>query len=259
MHVSLAPEQFTTILGLPINNAFLASVLVSLMLFGIALYAKKTFGLIPTRLQVLFEAIALFILDQLKSAFGSEEKARKFFPLMITLLLFITFANQFSVIPLVSNFMNDGAAVFRTPSSHLSLTLALAITVLGLAHIIAFSISPLGHIGNFIKVKQFLKVRSVGDFGNAFIEFFLGFLDIIGEIAKLISISFRLFGNVFAGEVMIVIISSISIFTSFLVPVPFLILSIFSGFVQAFVFMILSTQFIAGTIGSVTSSEPVKE
>ncbi|MDQ5919617.1 MAG: F-type H+-transporting ATPase subunit a [Patescibacteria group bacterium] len=79
----------------------------------------------------------------------------------------------------------------------------------------------------------------------------MGLLDIIGELAKILSLSARLFGNIFAGDVMILVIVSLSTYTQFFVPLPFLALSIFSGFVQAFVFSLLSIQFLSGTITSV--------
>jgi F-type H+-transporting ATPase subunit a len=73
------------------------------------------------------------------------------------------------------------------------------------------------------------------------IKFFVGILDIISEFAKILSFSFRLFGNIFAGEVLI----SVMVFLiPVLVPVPFLILEVFIGFIQALVFTMLSTIFI---------------
>jgi F-type H+-transporting ATPase subunit a len=66
-------------------------------------------------------------------------------------------------------------------------------------------------------------------------------------MAKVISVSCRLFGNLFAGDVMVAVIISLSKFTEFIVPIPFLFLGIFSGFVQAFVFTLLSLQFVSST------------
>jgi F0F1-type ATP synthase membrane subunit a len=82
----------------------------------------------------------------------------------------------------------------------------------------------------------------------------LGVLDIISEIAKLISLSFRLFGNVIAGELIIIIISGLSFYTRAFVPIPFMALSIISGVVQALVFAMLSIQFIAGSVNAAEES-----
>ncbi|MCU0660011.1 MAG: F0F1 ATP synthase subunit A [Candidatus Pacebacteria bacterium] len=248
--VSLAPHIITTIYGWPITNAMLASLVLTVLLALVGLYARATFRLVPTGLQVVFESMTSFFMSQLQDAFGSEKRARRFFPVLTSLFIFILLANQFSVFPLITSLIRDGVVVFRTPTTDLSLTIGLAVVMIGGAHFIAFSRAPLGHIGNFIKIGPFFKVRSFAGLFDAGIGFFLGFLDIVGELAKIISMSFRLFGNVFAGEVMVLIIASISASTAYVLPIPFMVLSIFSGFVQAFVFMILATQFIAGTVGS---------
>src|SRR5690606_37654604 len=113
--------------------------------------------------------------------------------------------------------VQEGTAVLRTPSSDLSLTITLAIVMILGSHIVAFVLNPVTHIGNYFKIHAFFKVRSIGDFFNACIEFFLGFLDIVGEIAKVMSMSFRLFGNIFAGEVMGVIITAL---IAYVIPMP---------------------------------------
>lgn len=255
LNISLAPDILFNIGNWPVSNALLASLVITFLFFIFCVISVRKFGLVPTRIQTTIEAIVEYLQEQLEQAFGSKEKAAKFFPLIMTLLLFILIANQFSVIPLFTQILYGDKYLFRVVTTDLAKPLALALIVLGVAHILAFSVSPLRHIGNFIKIAPLFKVRSFGDFGSWLIDFFLGVLDIIGEFAKVISLSFRLFGNVFAGEVMILIISSLSIFTSYLVPIPFIILSIFSGLVQAFVFTMLSIQFIAGTLSSVQQQD----
>jgi F-type H+-transporting ATPase subunit a len=253
--VSVAPETLFHIGPVAVNNSMTTALLVTGAIILLAIYAKATFKLIPTRLQLILELCAEFILTQLQGAFGSESKARKFFPLLMSLLLFIFIANQITVVPLVGQIVLGDTPVFRTTTSHLTAPVAMAIVTLAVAHIIAFSIAPLRHIGNFIKIAPFFKIRSFGDFGNALMEFMLGIMDIIGELAKLLSLSFRLFGNVFAGELMIAVIAGLTSFTRLFVPVPFMALSIFSGLVQAFVFTMLAVQFISGTIMAVSNTK----
>lgn len=246
--VSLVTEPIFYIGSFPITNAELSAFLITLVLLIFSLVAKRSMSIVPSRLQVFLEIIVGFVMDQLKTAFGSEKRAKKFFPIIMSILIFITVANQLSLVPLIYQITYEGKTAFRTATSDLNLTLGLALLVIISAQILAFIASPLRHFGKYIKVKQFLKVRSVGDFGNAFLEFFLGILDIIGELSKILSMSFRLFGNIFAGEVLVAVIAGLSVYTSFLLPIPFMLISIFSGFVQAFVFMLLSVQFISGTI-----------
>ena len=94
-------------------------------------------------------------------------------------------------------------------------------------------------------------MKSFADLPNVLLQLFLGVLNIIGELAKVISLSARLFGNIFAGEVMVGVIAGLSFYTMFFVPIPFIFLSIFSGIVQAFVFSYLSLSFMSDIIKSV--------
>lgn len=240
--------------SIPVSNAVIAAFVGSGLLILGALVLRKGMGLIPTRGQALMEFIFEYIDTQLTQAFGSKERGRKFFPLVMTILLFIAIANQLSVFPLLFQIVVGDKSLLRLATSDLSQTLTLGLTVVLLSHVLALIMSPVKHVGNYIRIAPLLKVRSLGDLGNALIELFLGFMDIIGEFAKIISISCRLFGNLFAGDVMVAVIISLSKFTEFIVPIPFLFLGIFSGFVQAFVFTLLSIQFMAGPVNAAVAN-----
>lgn len=235
---------------IPVTNAVMAAFVSTFLLVIGALLLRKGMKLVPTRAQALIEFVFEYIDEQLTQAFGSKERGRKFFPLIMTLLLFITVANQLSIFPLLFQILVEGKPLLRLSTSDLSQTITLGLVVVGLSHVLALILSPLSHIGGYIRIAPLFKVRSLSDLGNALIEIFLGLMDIIGEFAKIISMSCRLFGNLFAGDVMVAVIISLSTFTQFIVPIPFLFLGIFSGFVQAFVFTLLSIQFLAGPINN---------
>ncbi|MDP3975374.1 MAG: FoF1 ATP synthase subunit a [bacterium] len=229
----------------------MATFLVSAFIIVLSIAVRGSIRLIPGRFQVMMESMVDFFYDQLQSAWGSDDKrAKLLLPLIVALFLLIFIANQFSIIPLVASLMNEGQTLFRTPTSDLSLPLTLAVVMVGGAHLVAFTRHPFRHLGNYFKFHLLLRIRSVKDALNAFLELFLGLLDIVGEFAKVISISCRLFGNIFAGEVMHVVITWL---TAYLLPMPFIFLSIFSGLVQAFVFTILAINFSASIV---KSSEP---
>lgn len=236
--------------GFNINNSVIATLAVSLFLVLLFMVFKRSLKVVPGKLQVAIEAFLGFFMTQLETAWGSEERAKKYLPLILTLFLFLLIANQFSVIPLVSSVVSEGTQVLRTPSSDLGLTVTLALIVIGASHVIAFIHHPIRHIGNYIKPHELLKVRSVSGFFNALLEIFLGLLDIVGECAKVVSLACRLFGNVFAGEVMVAVMTGL---ITYIVPMPFIAISIFSGLVQAFVFALLSVQYMPGII---LASEP---
>ncbi|MDF2378683.1 MAG: F0F1 ATP synthase subunit A [Candidatus Gracilibacteria bacterium] len=245
--ITLQTVPMLQIGSIGISNSVLATLVVTLLLAGVGAFLIRNLRVVPTRLQVGIEGIIEFFMGQLTSAWGSEERAKKYLPVIFTLFFFLLVANQFSILPLVSSITADGVQALRTPTSDLALPVAMAIAMIGSAHVIAFIAHPLNHLGNYFKFFQFLKVRSFSGFLNTCLEVFLGLLDIIGELAKIVSLSCRLFGNIFAGEVMITVITGLA---AFIVPMPFIFLSIFSGVVQAFVFALLSLQFMAMIVKS---------
>lgn len=257
--ITLTPNVLWTIAGVGIDNSLLSFMVITAVLVVGALWARRGYGIVPSRMQAFLELVCSFLLDQLEQAFESRARARRFLPILLSVLLVITLANQFSLIPFVAQVVTEGTPVFRTATAHLSATLSLAAVVVVGSHILAFSARPLGHLGNYFPLHRIMEIRSAGDIPGVIIDLFLGLLDIVGEVSKVLSLSFRLFGNVFAGEVIIAIIVGLSAYTRFIVPVPFLVLSIFSGFVQAFVFAMLSTQFIAGTLKGALPPEPESE
>ena len=128
--------------------------------------------------------------------------------------------------------------LFRAPSSDLNLTFALALISVVLTQIFGVWARGIAYFGNFIRLGSFSKQG----FLMGAIDFIVGLIEGISEIAKVVSFSFRLFGNVFAGEVLLIVISSL---ISFLVVIIFFGFEIFVGFIQAFVFFILTLVFFS--------------
>jgi len=128
--------------------------------------------------------------------------------------------------------------IFRAPSSDLNLTLGLALMTMVLVQVFGLREHGLGYIGHFIRVKSFAQKG----FGMGLIDFFVGLIELVSEFFKIISFSFRLFGNIFAGEVVLIVILSL---VSLLLILVFFGLEIFVGLIQAFVFFILSLVFFS--------------
>jgi len=250
--ISVAPEAVATLGGYVVSNAMLSSFVVLGILAVFLLVMNARLKLVPSRTQVAMEGLLTFFYSGLVDAYGSEKRAKRHLPLILGLFLFIAIANQFTLIPFVQSIVTgEGNYLFRNPTSHFALPIALSLIVFFVSHIIAFTTAPIKHIANFIKIQKFFQVRSFKDLGDAFLENFLAILDIIGEVAKVISLAARLFGNVFAGSVMVAVITGLSVYTQFVVPLPFWVLSIFSGLIQALVFAILAMSFISGMARSV--------
>lgn len=247
-HVSLIPETLFQISGLDISSAHLSSFTGTLIILGLALGINLNLKYIPGKFQLIFEEIVRFFYDNCKISFEEEKTAKRYVSFIISLFIFILIENQLVLIPFIQSIVLDEKKVFIPSTAHLSQTVTLAIVVLLLAHISALIKSPFGHIYHTLNLHEILKVRSFKDIPNMILQIFLGILHIFGEFTKVISLSVRLFGNIFAGEVMVAVVAGLSVYTMFLAPIPFMILGIFSGIIQAFVFSFLAIAFISDTI-----------
>lgn len=239
--ISIKAEEIFRILGLPVTNTLLMSWIVVVTLGVFAILLHKNMQLIPGFFQNIIEGIGEALLNVMSEVLHSRKEAEKYFPLIATIFFFILFNNWFGLIPFVGSVgiqeMHDGKSVFvplfRSAGSDLNFTLALA-----LISVFAIHIFGIVSIGISRHASKFFTISSP-------IKFFVGILEFISEIAKIISFSFRLFGNVFAGEVLLVVISFL---LPLIVPVPFLILEVFVGFIQALVFAMLTLVFLATVI-----------
>ena len=250
--IKLGSDVLFSIGSMPVTTSVFSAYLISAVLVVFAIWQRSQIKLVPGRMQMVMELFVGYFWGELLAAFGNEKDARRFAAYIMTLFVFILIVNQFSLLPLIGQIVTkDGVNIYKTATGDWSLTLVLALVTVGFTNLLAFFISPLRHIGNFIKIGPIFSIKSFKELPMVLLDFFLGILDIIGEFSKVISLSARLFGNILAGEIMYVIIAGLSIYTQFLLPMPFVALSIFSGLVQAYVFAFLSLQFMAGTIQSV--------
>ena len=237
-HIEIAAEKLISVFGLPITNALLTSWVVVGLLVAVALLLRRRTSLIPNALQNVAEFFMESFLALMESVLGSRAVAEKYFPIVGTIFLFILTSNWLGILPGIGSvgfFEHLGGEtkfvpLFRSAASDLNMTLALATITVFLIHVMAVgAIGIKSHIGKFFSFK-------------GPIEFFVGILEFISEFAKIISFSFRLFGNIFAGEVLLIITGFLAPFGA---PIPFLLLEIFVGFVQALVFAMLTVVFIS--------------
>lgn len=235
---TVAAEKLFEIGGFTVTNTIVLTVIVMIFLITLATLIKLRFSIIPRGLQNLFEWMLEQLIDLTEGIFGSRKDAEKYLPFIATIFIFVLFSNWFGLLPGVGSLglyeEHDGNTVLipflRAASSDLNFTLALAIiTVLGV------NILGIAAIGFWHHAAKFISFKSP-------ISFFVGILELISEVARMVSFSFRLFGNIFAGEVMLVIAA---FFLPYLLPVPLLALEIFVGLIQAAVFAILASVFLS--------------
>jgi F-type H+-transporting ATPase subunit a len=242
MHVSIASELITNIFGIPVTNTLIASVIAAVFLISISYLATRSLKETPRGLQNLLEIVIEALLNMVDSVTRDRKQTYQFFPLVATIFIFIILSNWLGLIPgfgsvgffeSAKDAHREGQAVFvpflRSANSDLNTTLALAFI-----SVAAIQISGIAALGIFKYGKKFINLSSP-------ISFFVGILELISEIAKMISFSFRLFGNVFAGEVLLIVIMTL---VPFIAPLPFFALEIFVGFIQALVFSMLTLVFL---------------
>lgn len=233
IHVILKAEQIGSLFGFPITNSLLMTVITTVLLLGFAFFMRAKLALIPGKLQAGVEMLFEGVLGYMAETLESEKLARTFFPLIMTIFFFVLVANELAFLPGVGSvlmtYMGETVPFLRAPSADLNMTLALAIIAF-----LTIEIAGIVILGFFKYAGKYINFSSP-------INFAVGLIELISNIGRLISFSFRLFGNVFAGEVMIAVAL---FFAAYFVPVPLMAFEVFVGFIQAVVFSMLTLFFI---------------
>lgn len=237
MEISIAAEQIAKIAGFPITNTLILAWIVMGILVAFSVTATLRLSPVPGGVQNVAEALIEKLYGFVKGVIGTDRDTEKIFPFIVTFFVFILLSNWFGLIPGVGTIGIAGehggnpvlVPFLRAPASDLNTTLAFAIISVIITNI--FGVSAIGFLKHFGK---FINFKSP-------ISFFVGMLESVAEIAKIISFSFRLFGNVFAGEVLLIVIG---VLVPYIAPIPFLGLEVFVGFIQALVFSMLTLVFI---------------
>jgi len=239
MEISLAAEKIAHIGSFPVTNSMALSWITTIFLIIIAFIATRKVTFVPSKIQNFFEMILEFLFNTANDIIDDEKATKRYFPLIATIFIFIITNNWLGLIPGVGSVgFHEGEKfipLFRSANADLNTTLALAIVA-----VIAIQVFGVAAMGAFKYAKKFVNFKGP-------IDFFLGILEIIGEFARMISFSFRLFGNVFAGEVLLLVVAFL---VPFVAPLPFFFLELFVGFVQALVFTMLTLVFIKSAISS---------
>ncbi|MFA4975132.1 MAG: F0F1 ATP synthase subunit A [Candidatus Paceibacterota bacterium] len=232
-----------------ITNALFTSWIVVIFIIVMSFILRSKLREVPGKIQNLFEIVidgALSLCDQVTN---DRALSLKIFPIAISVFIFILINNWIGLIPLGGLGLiekgEEGLAFIpflRGGTADINTTIALALmAVLGANMFGVFS------IGIWKTFNKYVNLKVIGQMGKklrkdptiiivAPITFFVGLIEIVGEFAKVASLSFRLFGNVFAGEVLLV---SMAALVGYVVPIPFLFLEILVGVIQALIFSIL--------------------
>lgn len=262
----LAAEPIFNIGQLPITNSYINST-ITMVVFIIFAYfisraVRKQRNQTPNGLLNFFESLLELLYQYFDTVTQSRKKTIQFLPLVGTLFFFILISNWMGLLPGIGSIgrylMHNGeillTPLFRPATTDLNMTVAMALIAVTVSHFLGIAV-----IGFFKYANKFIKlgdiwhaIKSLSPMAimTAVIEFFVGLLEIVSEIAKLLSLSLRLFGNVFAGEVLLTVLAGI---LPFILPLPFIGLEILVGAVQATVFAMLTLVYLTVATTEVTS------
>ena len=235
--VHLAPYVLGHVGGMPITATLVTSWVAMFMLIAFAFFFTRKLKQIPGKFQSFVELLVGGAYDFVETTLEDKELARKYFPILMTIFLFLLVMNWLGLLPGVTSigfYEGHGSEkhlipFLYPPATDLNITLAFAFIAMA--------------------VIEFAGIVSLGfwKYGSKFINFsspmnfIVGIIELISELGRIVSFSFRLFGNIFAGKTLLLVII---FFAPFVLPVPILAYETFVGFIQAGVFMFLTLIFI---------------
>lgn len=263
IHIALKADTLIHVWGIPITNTMLMSWLVMLVLVLGAYAVGSNLKKIPSKVQTFFEALFSFLLDYIEEVLESRELAKRFFPLIATFFMFILLGNWFGLLPGIGSIYvepvvepvsayeehtavvtghatetevegygaehSERVHLFHPVSVDLNFTLALAII-----SFVLIELSGIMYVGVLRYASKFINFRSP-------VGFLVGLIELLSETARLVSFSFRLFGNMFAGKTLILVAM---FFVPLILPIPLMLYEVFVGFIQASIFSLLTLFFI---------------
>ena len=270
--VAIAPEVLGQLsigaFTLPITNTLITSWIVLILITLFAVFSTSKMSLVPSGLQNLMETLIETLLGLTEQVAGPE-RGRKFFPIVATIFIYVLFSNLVGLIPgfgplgvitvrdlselpkgifdlgpapgFIHTVEAEGASpvlapLLRAPSTDVNLPLALALISVLMTQVYGMQAQGLKYWTRFFSFGRLLK----GNIAFGLIDVFVGLVELVSEVGKIIAFTFRLFGNVFAGEVVLLIMS----FLFLLLPFIFYGLELFVAVIQAFVFAILTVAFM---------------
>lgn len=234
--ISLSAEKVVNFGPIEITNSMIYGIICSAIIIAVMVSAAAKIHKTPGgTFASLVEMAIQYVIDTAASIMHDRNKAIRFAPLILSVFLFILFNNWLGLLPGVGSIKVNGEPLFRAFTADLNGTLALGVFTIITVQIYAIrEMGPIKHLQHYFSNKPWNPIN-----------FFVGVLEVLGEFTRIASLSLRLFGNVFAGEVLLVTIAAISSYLSPITTLPFIFMEIFVGLIQAFVFTMLTIVYLS--------------
>ena len=236
LHISIAAEPLFFVYGFPVTNALvtgiLGTIITLVILFFVAGRIKRgKYNRFVGLIQWVFEGL----LKSINDIIPDKAMARKITPLAVTIFFFVLFNYWLSILPGVDSIRIGEVPVLRSLTADLNFTLGLAIIT-----IVTVQIYAIRHLGVFANGSRYFRNPLKDPVGA-----FEGVLELLGEFSRGVALSLRLFGNAFAGEVLLVVIAFLTGYFAAVTLPFFMAFELFIGFIQAYVFFVLTLIFTA--------------
>jgi F-type H+-transporting ATPase subunit a len=245
----IGPDKVFDIFGWPVANSTLLMFLFSILIFGFGFFIFRNKSRIPNKFEVFLEIVYEMISSQIKTITNSDYHTKRAFPLIASIFVFVGLSNYSSLIPGLGNITWEGVPIFRNPTADFNTTFGLAFGALVILHLITIKdFGALGYLKKFIPVVQLKEDLKKGYLSPVyiFVTILIACLDIIGEFAKILSPSLRLFGNMYAGDVLTTVL--VGIF-AFVLPSFWVAFGLLGALIQTVVFGSLITLFYMQAAG----------
>lgn len=232
--IHLAPKVLGHFFGVPITNTLLTVWLIMAALVIFSVLFSRTLRIRPGKFQAIIETIVGGGYEYVKGVLDENESyARRYFPIIATIFVFVLFINWVGLLPGTGAFgvtrHGEFIPFLYGANTDLNITFAFALIAF-----VTVEVAGVLTIGMLKYARKFVNFKSP-------LAFAIGIIELFSELARLVAFSFRLFGNIFAGETLLLVVA---FFVPLVVPVPFLAFEIFVGFIQAFIFAVLTLFFI---------------
>lgn len=234
--VPLAAEPVFHVGPLAITNSMLFGVITAIAVLVIFIVAARRSKLKPTsKFAFAVESLVEFLFNIAKENFSTEKQARKHLPLLVTLFTFIIIANLSGLLPGVSTVTYGGVPLLRAFTTDLNGTLALAILTIGTVQFYAIKeLGIVGHLKHYFTSKPWNPMN-----------LFIGVIEVMGEFIRILTLSMRLFGVIYAGEVLLHVMSQLGGTFGWATQLPVYLMELFFSTIQAYLFVMLTTVYLS--------------
>jgi F-type H+-transporting ATPase subunit a len=265
VRIRLEPEVIFGIGSFGVTNTLITGILAAAALILLGRLATRRLEDVPRphSLQNAIEAAFEVLYGYVQSFAG--ERASAFFPMLACFFLYILLSNWLALLPGVGSIIvwsgagaeREAAPLLRGATSDLNATLALAVISVVSSQVFGVRFRGLwGHLSRYVAINRFItffrelfrgKRPSPGMLARGLLDLFIGMLEVFEELTQVLSFSFRLFGNIFGGEVLLLVMAFLA---PYVASLPFMGVEMLGGLIQAFIFCVLSAAFFARSAAS---------